>query len=76
MDEATSGLDEPSQAQLMTVLLRECPEATIISIGHRPSLRPFHSRCFLLRKGTEGSILKEEPQQDTHRPTLQAVRIA
>ncbi|HEY8382559.1 MAG TPA: ABC transporter ATP-binding protein/permease [Microvirga sp.] len=76
MDEATSGLDELSQAQLMAVLLRECPEATIISIGHRPSLRPFHTRCFLLRKGNEGSIIEEEPQPGPVRAALQAVRTA
>ncbi len=42
MDESTSALDEPSEAALMTALLAELPHATLISVGHRPGLVPFH----------------------------------
>jgi putative ATP-binding cassette transporter len=43
MDESTSALDEPSEAALMSALLTELPNATLISVGHRPGLIPFHS---------------------------------
>ncbi len=48
MDESTSALDEPSEAALMTALLAELPDATLISVGHRPGLVPFHRRQFRL----------------------------
>jgi putative ATP-binding cassette transporter len=44
LDEATSGLDQASEAQLYRLLRRELPGSTIISVGHRPSLANFHAR--------------------------------
>ncbi|MGH6969381.1 MAG: ABC transporter ATP-binding protein/permease, partial [Stellaceae bacterium] len=44
MDEATSALDEPAEARLYG-LLRKLPHPpTIISVGHRSTLRQFHDR--------------------------------
>ena len=44
LDEATSALDERSEAQLYT-LLRAAPwRPTIVSVGHRRTLRDFHDQ--------------------------------
>lgn len=44
LDEATSAMDESSEAQLYRVLKAYLPETTLLSIGHRESLKPLHSR--------------------------------
>jgi vitamin B12/bleomycin/antimicrobial peptide transport system ATP-binding/permease protein len=44
LDEATSALDEATEMRLYR-LLREAPwRPTLVSVGHRPSLRAFHDR--------------------------------
>jgi putative ATP-binding cassette transporter len=43
LDEATSALDEESEAQLYTALKDRLPTTTLISIGHRSTLKAFHS---------------------------------
>nr|WP_315466382.1 ABC transporter ATP-binding protein/permease [uncultured Rhodoferax sp.] len=43
VDEASSALDARTEAKLYTLLLQELPQLTLISIGHRPSLREFHT---------------------------------
>jgi putative ATP-binding cassette transporter len=42
LDEATSALDEGLEQTLYTLLREELPDTTIVSIGHRSSLRRFH----------------------------------
>lgn len=44
LDEATSAMDEASEAHLYGLLKTKLPETTLISIGHRESLKPFHVR--------------------------------
>src|SRR6201999_652194 len=44
LDEATSALDPESQEKLMQLLNEKLPEATLISVGHRPELEAFHER--------------------------------
>ena len=44
LDEATSAMDEASEAQLYSLLRQYLPETTFISIGHRESLKSLHSR--------------------------------
>lgn len=44
LDEATSALDETDEAALYQVLLDQLPGVTLLSIGHRASLKRFHSR--------------------------------
>ena len=44
LDEATSGLDEPGETALYELLAERLPETTILSIGHRTTLRAFHGR--------------------------------
>src|SRR5262249_54770546 len=48
MDEATSALDPSGQELLMSRVIEELPEATVISVGHRPELEKFHDRKILL----------------------------
>ena len=57
MDEATAALDPPSQEQLMRLLLERLPDATVISVGHRPELEVFHTRKLVLEYRAEGARL-------------------
>lgn len=59
MDEATSALDEAFQTRLMTLLRERLPDATVISIGHRPGLEIFHDRRLALVHGEAGAVLVE-----------------
>jgi putative ATP-binding cassette transporter len=49
LDEATSNLDDPSQAKLYEVLLQRLKGSTIISIGHRSDLQCYHDHRVELR---------------------------
>ncbi len=46
MDEATSALDEQTEATLYGLLAQRLPGTTVVSIGHRETLRQFHQRRF------------------------------
>jgi vitamin B12/bleomycin/antimicrobial peptide transport system ATP-binding/permease protein len=48
LDEATSAVDEVGEARLYTLLRDRLPNTTLLSVGHRSSLRPFHSRQLVL----------------------------
>src|SRR5262249_42270784 len=57
LDEATAALDSRSQDRLMGLLSREFPDATVISIGHRPELAAFHQRKIVLERSRKGAKL-------------------
>jgi len=57
MDEATAALDPPSQEHLMRLILERLPQATVISVGHRPELEAFHNRKLILEYHPEGARL-------------------
>jgi vitamin B12/bleomycin/antimicrobial peptide transport system ATP-binding/permease protein len=57
MDEATAALDPPSQERLMRLLLERLPEATVVSVGHRPELEAFHGRKLVMEYHPEGARL-------------------
>mgnify|MGYP002135786134 FL=1 len=44
MDEASSALDEQSEAQLYGLLKSQLPHSILVSVGHRSTLQPFHNR--------------------------------
>lgn len=44
LDEATSAMDEDSEAQLYRMMKTALPETTLLSIGHRESLKLLHDR--------------------------------
>jgi putative ATP-binding cassette transporter len=70
MDEATAALDPLSQEQLMRLVLKQLPDASIVSIGHRAELEAFHTRKLVLEYHPEGArLVRDEPLQRTfHRP--------
>ena len=51
MDEATSAMDEEDEAALYQAILDELPGVTLLSIGHRSSLKRFHSRHLRIDSG-------------------------
>src|SRR5919198_6113813 len=50
LDEATASLDEVSEAALYRLLQERLKHATIVSIGHRPTLNVFHRRRLTLAR--------------------------
>jgi len=54
MDEATAALDPLGQEHLMRLLLERLPDATVISVGHRPELEAFHTRKLVLEHRADG----------------------
>jgi vitamin B12/bleomycin/antimicrobial peptide transport system ATP-binding/permease protein len=59
LDEATAALDPGSQNKLMQLLV-ERPEITLLSVGHRPELEPFHSRKITLERRPGGAKLVDD----------------
>lgn len=50
VDEATAALDEGTERELYTRVAHELPQTTVISIGHRSTLRAFHSDHVAIEK--------------------------
>jgi vitamin B12/bleomycin/antimicrobial peptide transport system ATP-binding/permease protein len=65
LDEATASLDEPTERMIYQLLRERLPQATIVSVGHRSTLRPLHNRSLEIgqRHGNEAV-----PPQDTATP--------
>jgi putative ATP-binding cassette transporter len=60
LDEATSAVDEPTEARLYRLVRERLGDTTVFSIGHRTTLRAFHSRQLLVRaNGTGPSSIVE-----------------
>jgi putative ATP-binding cassette transporter len=57
LDEATSALDEKSQDNMMELITKELPKATVVSVGHRAELEAFHSRKIVLERRRGGAKL-------------------
>ncbi len=60
LDEATSAMDEEDEAALYQALIDELPGVTLLSIGHRSSLKRFHRRHLRI----EGGQLLEQPHPE------------
>jgi vitamin B12/bleomycin/antimicrobial peptide transport system ATP-binding/permease protein len=61
LDEATAGLDPDSEAEIYHVLKRHLPDATFVSIAHRPPVEDFHEdRIVMQRSGTTPGVLIPE----------------
>ncbi|WP_397449993.1 ABC transporter ATP-binding protein/permease [Pseudomonas sp. NA-150] len=60
MDEATSAMDEEDEAVLYQALIDELPDVTLISVGHRSSLKRFHRRHLRI----DGGHLREQPHPE------------
>jgi len=48
LDEATASVDETTEARLYRLIAERLPNTTVVSIGHRSTLRAFHSRAAAL----------------------------
>ena len=58
LDEATASLDEAIETAVYGVLKERLPDTTIVSIGHRPSLKQWHQRQLVLNRkpGETGTL--------------------
>ena len=48
LDEATAGLDEAMEEHVYGLIEERLPEATVISIAHRPGVAQFHHRVWTI----------------------------
>jgi putative ATP-binding cassette transporter len=64
MDEATAALDASSQDQLMRLVLKRLPSATLVSVAHRVELDAFHTRKLVLEYGEDGARLVADEALD------------
>jgi putative ATP-binding cassette transporter len=60
LDEATSALDPASQDHLMHLLAERLPNATLISVAHRPELEAFHDRKLIIEAREGGAKLARD----------------
>jgi vitamin B12/bleomycin/antimicrobial peptide transport system ATP-binding/permease protein len=54
LDEATSAVDEATEARLYRLVRERLAGTTVFSVGHRATLRPFHARLLEVRPATSG----------------------
>ena len=59
LDEATASLDPEAEAELYRMLRQRLPNATLVSIAHRPSVAAFHERQLVFRReeGKPGELV-------------------
>jgi vitamin B12/bleomycin/antimicrobial peptide transport system ATP-binding/permease protein len=60
LDEATASLDEPAEAALYSLIEKELPSSTIVSIGHRATLHALHRHTVALAREGEAFALPQE----------------
>src|SRR5262245_51228812 len=60
MDEATSALDPDSQEALLALINERLPNATLISVGHRPELEAYHERKLVLEHRPGGARIIDD----------------
>jgi len=56
LDEATASLDETLENEIYAVIRRELPQTSIVSIGHRSTLRALHDGLVTMEKNTDGTF--------------------
>jgi putative ATP-binding cassette transporter len=64
LDEATSAVDEATEERLYRLLHERLPGTTLFSVGHRATLRSFHTRRLEVRRSGAGpaSVVEETPE--------------
>jgi vitamin B12/bleomycin/antimicrobial peptide transport system ATP-binding/permease protein len=62
LDEATASLDEPSEAALYRLIEEKLPATTIVSIGHRSTLEPFHQRQIVMSRDGDRFALQNRSE--------------
>jgi len=61
LDEATASLDEKLEAEIYATLDRDLPEARIVSIGHRSTLREMHDAVVTMEPNADGTFTPRAP---------------
>jgi len=62
LDEATSAVDEGTESRLYRLVRERLPETTLFIIGHRATLRPFHTRRLMVQPtGNSAASVVELP---------------
>ena len=62
LDEATSAVDEESETRLYALVRDRLPATTVVSVGHRSTLRPFHARQLVVTPdGAGAATVREVP---------------
>ncbi len=56
LDEATAALDEDSEARLYTAIRDRLPTTTLVSIGHRSTLKAFHTAAIRMEPMEQGGF--------------------
>jgi putative ATP-binding cassette transporter len=59
LDEATASLDPDAETELYSTLKARLPQATLVSIAHRPSVAAFHEEKLVFRRqeGASGTLV-------------------
>ena len=60
LDEGTSAVDEETEARLYSLLRERLPGTTVVSVGHRSTLRAFHTRRLIVTPNGTGPAYVEE----------------
>jgi putative ATP-binding cassette transporter len=60
LDEGTSAVDEETEARLYSLLRERLPGTTLVSVGHRSTLRAFHTRRLIVTPNGTGPAYVEE----------------
>jgi putative ATP-binding cassette transporter len=66
LDEATSAVDEATEARLYRLLRDRLPGTTLFSVGHRSTLRPFHHRQLFAQADGDGPASVVEVSASSH----------
>jgi vitamin B12/bleomycin/antimicrobial peptide transport system ATP-binding/permease protein len=75
LDEATSAVDEATEVRLYRLVRERLAETTVFSVGHRATLRPFHSRELMVQPNPNGpsSIVELSATPESGRRSLGVV---
>jgi vitamin B12/bleomycin/antimicrobial peptide transport system ATP-binding/permease protein len=65
LDEATSAVDEETEARLYALLRERLPGTTVVSVGHRSTLRAFHARRLVVTPNGTGAATVTEVAAQT-----------
>ena len=70
LDEATSAVDEATEARLYRLVRDRLTGTTVFSVGHRATLRAFHTRELEVKRATSGpaSIVEVTAMSESHLP--------
>ena len=53
LDEASSALDEETEARVYSLLAAKAPRTTLVSVGHRSTLNKYHQNVLYLDKASQ-----------------------